>query len=202
MLDQLFKCIQCKKGVGYHVPRNLQEAETEVSIKLLCVRCYCKQNGILVKSGKGTFGKAKSGIRKDVHPDYFFRSSAESNFARILNYFGLRWKYENMVFKFFNDKDTPYKYIMDFEVLTISDNAKELGLTTGYYEVKGKLDRMTKKKLIRLRRDYPQDAAMTKVVLLTPVKKYITALEKLGYEYLILSKLKEYFKGDKIPTWE
>ena len=54
-------------------------------------------------------GYGKWGFRDDL--DYFFRSTWEANFARILNFIGIQWEYENSVHRARFDSSS---YLPDF----------------------------------------------------------------------------------------
>ena len=196
MLDQLLKCISCKKDLGYHVPRNPKEAESEVTLKLLCVRCYCKQNGIKVPR---KYGGAISWLRNDIDSIYSFRSALEANFARILNHLKVKWTYENIKFKFDNYKTTPYSYKPDFEIVSDTEESRKYGLVKGIYEIKGKIDRATLTKLKRLKDCYPNDYQRLIVVPAGIAK--MAQVETMGYTCIKYSTLKKVFHPI-ITYWE
>ena len=115
----------------------------------------------------------KSGPALDLGLDYKFRSSWERNFARILQYLGLRWRFE---YKRFHMKDG-HSYLPDFLILT-EDNPWK----TKWLEVKGLWHRGDKTRMISFMNHYPDETL-----------KIIT-----GKEYRELAK--KYKK--LIPNWE
>ena len=50
-----------------------------------------------VKKNKNLYSNAKGGIRTDLNA--YFRSTWEANYARILNYESIEWKYEAKTFQ-------------------------------------------------------------------------------------------------------
>lgn len=84
-------------------------------------------------------GTGKSGYRKDL--GIFVRSSWEANFARVLSFKGVRWKYESKSFSLGGRK----RYIPDFQ----------LGKNK-YVEVKGYASPKWEKKLKKFKARYPE----------------------------------------------
>lgn len=94
-------------------------------------------------------GYFKGGRREDI-PGYM-RSSWEFNFARYLNYKGLKWEYEAETFDFtqFGYTKRPFSYLPDFKV-TNPDG------TFTYYEIKGREKAQDRSKWKRLKKHYPE----------------------------------------------
>lgn len=84
------------------------------------------------------FGRGKTGFRKDI--GHFVRSTWEANYARILNYKGIRYEYEPHRF------DTPYgSYCPDFWLV-------DKGV---FVEIKGsEYNNIQRKKRCHIRRKY------------------------------------------------
>ena len=178
----------------------------KMAMKIVCVKCGNKKT---VKSRRGSktiktkisnFARIKKGIRKDVHPKYCFRSPTEANFARILQYLGVEWKFEERSFTFDGYKTKPHVYIMDFELI----GKKKLpdGLEYGWVEVKGYMDAQSRNKLRRYKKQWPEDAAKTTVIIYSKYnKKDIEFCEKFGYKYLFYDVLTKKY-ATLIDTWE
>jgi hypothetical protein len=192
--SSIIKCSECKKKIC--VITN----EYTMNIDVVCINCH---TGKKPKKRKRTmtenYTRMKKGVRVDVHPTYSFRSATEANFARILNYLNLEWKFEERVFTFDHGgyKTKPYMYIMDFEI--ISGNKE---FPAGFYEIKGYMTPDARKKLRRLKKLYPEEYKDTTVVVYTKYKKKdIAFCKKLGYEIMFYDEItKKYSK--LIKGWE
>jgi len=183
-----------------------------MATKVVCVECAGKtgtpkKKTKTIRTAAGNFARTKKGVRKDVHPKYCFKSATEANFARILDFLGLKWKYEERAFTFVQSngesyKNRPHIYVMDFEVLPGRKKKIPSGIESGWIEVKGYMDAQSRSKLRRYKKHYPDEAAKTTIVIYTKYKKKdIEFCEKLGYRYIFYDALtKEY--ASQIPTWE
>src|SRR3989338_10902783 len=78
-------------------------------------RKYCSnQCAMAITGGKPTSPKAsrgKAGIRKDISETIYFYSRWEANYARILNYLGIKWEYEPKTFNLEVQNYTPDFYL-------------------------------------------------------------------------------------------
>ena len=78
-------------------------------------RKYCSNMcAMAVTGGKPTSPKAsrgKAGIRKDISETIYFHSRWEANYARVLNYLGIRWEYEPRTFDLETQNYTPDFYL-------------------------------------------------------------------------------------------
>lgn len=194
---KIIKCSQCSKKIFYLPP------EYEMDIDVICYECGSgKKTSTGPRTAADNYSRAKKGVREDVHPEYFFRSKTEANMARIFNYLGVSWEYEQKKFKFPGYKRKPWAYLMDFEITKSNTLAKEVGLTEGWIEVKGYMNGSSRNKLRRLKKEYPDDFNKTIVILYRRSdKKAIEFCNKLGIGYLFYSDFKEQF-FNKIPEWE
>lgn len=189
------RCSKCKK-VFLYLPEGY-----EMNIDVVCAGCHLgvaqKKTTKVKETLVQKFSKMKKGPRPDVHPIYNFKSRTEANFARILNYLGCEWTYEERSFTFDGYTTRPYVYIMDFVITKGCDRFKE-----GFVEVKGYMTPSSKQKLRRLRMKYPKEQKETTVIIYSHYnKKDIELCQKLGYEYMFYDELTKEFK-DKIPKWE
>lgn len=180
-----------------------------MGVKVQCPQCYKK---LPVKKQRMTlsasYARMKRGVRVGIHPTYSFKSATEANFARILNFLNLDWRYEERVFTFSDQiyKTKPYMYIMDFEILGVKadppigfENHK-FGL--GFYEVKGYMKAESRKKLRRLKKHYPDEYKNTTVILYNKYKKQdIEFCKNLQYKIDLYDSLTKTFKPH-IPEWE
>ena len=67
-----------------------------------------------ITGGKPTSPKAsrgKAGIRKDISETIYFHSRWEANYARVLNYLGVKWEYEPKTFDLETQNYTPDFYL-------------------------------------------------------------------------------------------
>lgn len=193
---KIIKCCKCKEGLFY-LPDGY-----EMDIDIECL--YCAKGKTRkkksVRTASGNYARTKKGVRKDIHPTYMFRSATEANFARIMNYHNIEWKYEEHSFTFSGYKTKPYVYIMDFEILSSQDAPN--GLLKGFYEIKGYMTPDSRKKLRRLKKNYPEHFKNTCVVVYSKYKKKdIEFCKGLDYRVLIYKDLEVIYK-DLIPEWE
>ena len=119
-----------------------------------------------------------------------------------MTYLGLNWKYEERAFTFDGYKTKPHVYVMDFEILAHRKRKIPEGFKPGWVEVKGYMDARSRNKLRRFKKNYPEDAAKTTIVIYSQYKKKdIEFCQKLGFNYIFYDVLtKEY--ADKVPNWE
>lgn len=204
--NRVVRCSKCGEDLFY-MPDGYQMA-----MKVVCVHCGDKRATKKKRTkGKRTaaanFARTKKGVRKDIHPTYSFKSATEANFARIMDFLGLKWKYEERAFTFTQPngesyKNKPHIYVMDFEILPSRKKKPPKGFQAGWVEVKGYMDARSRSKLRRYKKCYPEDAAKTTIVIYAKSKKKdIEFCEKLGFDYIFFDELaKEY--EPQIPTWE
>lgn len=196
MADKPVRCSKCKKTIFYISDKY------SMNLQVVCTDCYKGKTGSQKKTKQtqtlsASFAKMKAGVRPQIHPTYRFRSATEANFARILNYLGLQWKYEERAFTFDGYKTKPFIYLMDFEITKGS-----CALPEGYYEIKGLMKPNDRQKLRRLKKHYPNEFSETTVVVYNKYKKKdIAFCKKLGYKVLLYDELTMAFK-DKISGWE
>lgn len=188
------RCKKCKKVILY-LPEDY-----EMSIKVECAKCHDKVSTAKNKETLASkYARMKKGPRKDIDSTSHFRSATEANFARILNYLGVEWQYEERVFTFSNQKykTKPWIYVMDFTITKGNDRFNKK-----YIEVKGYMSPQSKQKLRRLRHNYPEDANNTIIIIYSKYnKKDILFCNKLNFSYVFYDELSKEFK-DKIPEWE
>lgn len=190
MADRAVTCKKCKKKVFY-IPK-----EYSMNISVTCTNCHDSKPKS-IQTAAANYAKVRKGKRPDVHPTYSFRSATEANFARILNYLGLEWKFEERVFTFPDRKIKPFIYVMDFEILKGNQEFKE-----GFVEVKGYMRSWDRQKLRLLKKYYPEEFKQTYLILYNKYKKAdIQFCEKQGYKYMFYDELTAKFK-DKIKFWE
>jgi len=201
MSGKIIKCSKCNANL-FRLP-----PDYEMSFEVVC--CYC-ETGRKRKARKSkargkavsNYAKVKKGIREDIDNVSFFRSKTEANVARLLNYLGIKWKFEERVFTFAGYRRRPYQYIMDFEIISVSPKAKKFGFAPGWLEVKGYMNSQSKAKLSRLKKNYPEDFNKTIVVVYRKSdKNAIEFCEKIGAKYMLYDKLTKEF-SDKIEGWE
>jgi hypothetical protein len=201
MTDKLIKCSKCKKGIFY-----LSNSYT-MEVRIKCVGCHGNQS---VKKRRITlsesYSRMKKGKRLDIHPTYSFRSATEANFARILNFLNLDWRYEERVFVFNGYKRRPHTYIMDFEVMgqlkAPPKDFKDHSFKPGFYEVKGYMKPESREKLRRLKRHYKDEFNITTVILYNKYKKTdIEFCKKHEYKFDLYDGLTKQYK-EHISTWE
>ena len=202
--QHIVKCSKCGKDLFY-----LKDGYGMADV-VVCIECGEKKKSTkkkkkvkTIKTAAANYARTRKGKRLDIHPTYMFRSATEANFARILEHLGMQWKFEERSFVFDGYKTKPHVYIMDFEIIKI-DKRKTVpeGMTEGFYEIKGYMNAQSRNKLRRLKKNYPEEAANTVVVIYTKYKKAdIAFCEKLGYKYLFYDVLTKEFEP-LIPTWE
>lgn len=105
----------------------------EPRVKIICANLNCKKEFIAEKwmkrkycsnkcaitmiGGRPTSPKAsrgKGGIRKDISQKIYFYSRWEANFARLLNYLGIKWQYQPLIFDLRTQNYTPDFYLPEF----------------------------------------------------------------------------------------
>lgn len=86
-------------------------------------------------------GRGNAGVRKDLG-NYYFRSSWEANFARLLNYFNIDWDYEPCRFVFDNSSLLVDFYLPKFDV---------------WIEIKGFCDKRSSEKLAKMNSNFPDE---------------------------------------------
>ncbi len=78
-------------------------------------RKYCSNKcHMVIMGGRPTSPKAsrgKAGIRKDISNRIYFHSRWEANYARVLNYLGVKWEYESRTFDLATQNYTPDFYL-------------------------------------------------------------------------------------------
>ena len=117
----------------------------------------------------------KGGTRKDLGETYF-RSTWESNYARILNHLGKKWEYEKKMFFFKKITKGSTSYTPDFKVYNEKDYE--------WVEIKGWMTKQGATKIKRFAKYFPEEFKKMRII---QQKEYKT-LEK-EYE-------------PKIPEWE
>lgn len=110
-----------------------------------------------IKSKKETiYGNSKGGKREDLN-NVYFRSRWEANFARYLNFLikqnqVVKWEYEPDTFYFDGIKRGTVSYTPDFKIWYSNDSSPK------YVEIKGYLNDVSKIKLKRMGKYYPNIA--------------------------------------------
>jgi len=194
MRNTAIKCSVCKKRLFY-----LPDGYT-MDLKVKCVECH---KGLPKKKKEkqtlsASYAKMKKGIRPEVHSAYSFRSATEANFARVLNYLGLEWKFEERVFTFGDHyKTAPHIYIMDFEIT--KGNAE---FPAGFYEIKGYMTGDARKKLRRVKKLYPEEFKVTTVVVYNKYKKKdIEFCNKTGFNCMFYDEITKKYSS-LVNRWE
>lgn len=196
MRKKSVKCSVCEKVACY------VDSIYEVDFKVVCPNCH-KRKGRFKKErpqrvAAANYSKTKKGIRPDVHYKYSFKSATEANFARILNYIGCRWQYEERAFTFDGYKTKPHVYVMDFQI--ISGGTKEL--PNGFYEIKGFMTPASRQKLRRYKNNYKEESQKTTVVVYNKYKKKdVEFCKSLAYRVDYYDRLTEKY-SKLIPGWE
>jgi hypothetical protein len=193
---RIVHCNKCKKKLFY-IPN-----EYEMGISIECIECG--NNGKTkkkktIRTATAGFAKVRGGKRLDVHPTYFFRSSMEANFARILQMKNMEWQFEERVFTFSNAdyKRGPWQYLPDFKIVK-----GRKGFPSGWYETKGYFRPSDRNKLRRFKKRYPDEAKKLTVVVYSKYKKDdIAFCKKYGFKYMFFDALTDKYKP-QIPTWE
>lgn len=120
------------------------EEKYEIAMKAVETR---KKKGTLNNTTSNAYSRTKSGKRKDLN-NQFFRSSWESNVARILNYLNIEWEYEVKRFVFKTENEIGIdSYQPDFYL-------PNLNL---WIEVKGWLDEKSKIRLELFKKYYNEE---------------------------------------------
>lgn len=200
-LKNRIRCSVCNSTIGF------MPDEYELSTDVICSGCNDskkkKKKSKTVRTAAGNYAKTKGGVRPDIHPSYYFRSATEANAARLFNHLGANWKFEERTFTFNGYSTKPFIYIMDFEIVKL-DHRKKLPdwLSAGFIEVKGWMNSQSRQKLRRLRKNYPEEADNTLVILYDKYrKKDMKFCDKYGYKWITYDTLvKEY--GPVIKGWE
>lgn len=83
-------------------------------------RKFCSNKcAMSIIGGKPTSPKAArgvSGIREDISKEIYFYSRWEANFARLLNFLGIRWLHQPQIFDLGGHNYTPDFYLPDYDV--------------------------------------------------------------------------------------
>lgn len=124
-------------------------------------KCAMEVIGGQVTSPRAARGKA--GIRKDISKKTYFYSRWEANFARLLNYSGIKWIYAPKAFDLGSQNYTPDFYLPEYDT---------------YIEVKNFLWKYSKIRDRKFRELYPN------INLILLLKKDYLELEK-NYSHLI-----------------
>jgi hypothetical protein len=196
---QRIRCSKCNKTVCY-IPKGY-----ELNIDITCTSCNStKKKKKNINTVTANYARTKKGIREDVHPLYSFRSATEANFARLLNYWGITWRYEERSFTFSTFKKPPFVYVMDFIIDKVDKRHKDVPkeITEGFIEVKGYMNASSRQKLRRLKKEYPEEANNTTIIIYSHYNKKDKGFcERLGYKFLYYDLLQKEYK-DKIKGWE
>lgn len=105
-----------------------------------------RKNGT-IETTNNAYSRCKGGIRSDLNQ--YFRSSWESNVARILNYLHIEWKYEYKRFDFSKEKEGILSYQPDFYLPKYNK----------WIEVKGWMDDKSKQRLKLFKKYYPNESS-------------------------------------------
>lgn len=132
--------------------------------------------------------KAVSGRRQDLE-NIFFRSKAEANYARYLNFMSIRWQYEPRVFDFEKIRRGCVSYKPDFY----------LPETDRWIEVKGWFDKKSITRLNRFKRYYPDE--FKKLVLVLQSRKAMWTAARLGLPYEDYRRIAQQVSGF-VKHWE
>lgn len=132
--------------------------------------------------------EAKIGRRVDLD-NKFFRSKTEANYARYLNFAGVKWEYEPKEFFFEGIRKGSVSYKPDF-YLAEEDR---------WIEVKGWFDAKSMTKLKRFCKYYPQE--FKKLTLVVQSKKGVAMATDLGIPYEDYREIKRKV-GRMIGGWE
>lgn len=195
------KCSVCGKAL-FFLPANYT-----MSFPVVCINCGEGKEAKEAKSKVPTtaaslYARVKKGVRQDVHPTYSFRSATEANFARIMKYLGIGYKFEERVFPF-DSKNAPHQYIPDFELTfrpDVTEDNREF--VPGWYEIKGWMDGTSRNKLRKFKSNYPGEAdKFTVIVYRRGDKTAIDFCKKMGFRYLCYDELTEKF-SHRIKGWE
>jgi hypothetical protein len=164
---------------------------------LKCPECKKAKKVKTRATAAGNYSRTRKGIRPDLHPTYMFKSATEANFARLLRYFNLDWRYEERAFTFDGYRTRPHVYIMDFEV---KDGNRMFPV--GFYEVKGYMNSQSRQKLRRFKKHYPTEAGNTTLIIYNHNNKAdIEFCTKLGYKMMFYDELLKAYSRD-VLGWE
>lgn len=97
-------CIQCREMFPIKFWRPASRPTRYCS-----VRCLMQDVGRRPTSPKAA--RAKAGIRPDISPDIYFFSRWEANYARVLNYKGIKWVHQPKTFQLESQRYTPDFYL-------------------------------------------------------------------------------------------
>ena len=137
------------------------------------------------------YTRGKGGKRHDLGGQYF-RSSWEANYARYLNFMGVRWEYEPKIFYFENIKRGTLSYTPDFYLPT----------EDRWVEVKGWLTKKATTAMKRFIKRFPEDAdKMLFVVDKLYNKDHLTLLD-MGYQQFESYREIRAKVGGLIDGWE
>ncbi|MCI0660803.1 MAG: DNA polymerase III subunit alpha, partial [Acidobacteria bacterium] len=100
-------------------------------------------NPMYGRSQRGASAYSAAGFRHDL--GHYVRSSWEADFARLLNYFGIRYEYEPLRFTLLRADGSPLTYAPGFF-------APDLNC---WYEIKGWMDQKSEEKIRLFREQYP-----------------------------------------------
>ena len=101
---------------------------------------YCAIRDVGSRPTSPRAARAKAGIRPDIDAELYFFSRWEANYARLLNYQGVRWVFQPRTFQLETQKYTPDFYLPD------SDE---------YIEIKNFLSDYSKKRDEQFRKCFP-----------------------------------------------
>lgn len=190
------KCTKCSKPLFY-LP-----AGYDMGVDIVCVECADGKSPKkkstkkkVTQTASQRFANVRKGKREDLGDDSF-RSSSEANFARILKYLGVDYKFEQRTFFFHDYKVRPFQYTPDFEIVA---NENEFW-SPGWIEVKGYMDSASRNKLKRFKKCYPEEAAKMTVVL-HKNKQAVEFCKKNDIRYVLYEDLMNQYKS-VIDNWE
>lgn len=165
-------------------------------IKQRASRATPKRVKLIKKQAQATAGRGagnafrhtKTGFREDIK--IVVRSGWEANICRILNAYGIKFRYEPQLFHFPIQRGTK-AYVPD---LFLPD-------TDEWIEIKGYLDRSGKVKLKRFKKYYPEE--FSKLTIITGGSKdSIDFFKSIGVQNILLySEFRKNYKSI-IKNWE
>jgi len=183
MLDKNHSKEVCKKISEGHKGIKLNLSDDERKARSERSREMIKK---IMNSGNA-FSRTKAGIRKDL--GIYMRSNWEANYARILNFENKKWYYEKNTFNLKTEKEGTKDYIIDFTI------------KGGFVEVKGWLDKQSKKTLKMFKECYPEEFNKTTLVINKRDDKTHKWLKRLGVmNFIFYRDLRNKYR-DKI-IWE
>jgi len=81
------------------------------------VRCSRECQYIDQSNGKiKVYTNGRSGHRKDISPELYFKSALEADFARVMNHQNIDYEYEKRTFSLLGKKYTPDFYLPEFQI--------------------------------------------------------------------------------------